>query len=93
MSKAGLNYKHEKGFLQLDDEFAKMAKILNTAKWADLETFSAVSGARSDQSNALKEFANAKNNKEAITSETVFDFLCDRNGDQVLSGSSKEKVK
>lgn len=94
MSKAGhINYEHEKGFLQLDDEFAKMAKILNTAKWNNLETFSAVSGARSDQSTVLKEFANAKNNINKFSEETVFDFLCDRNGDHVLSGSNKERVK
>lgn len=93
ISKAGLNYKHEVGFLQLDDEFAKMAKILNTAKWTNLDAFSAVSGARSDQSNGLKEFANAKNSKETIWVENVFDFLCDRNGDQVLSGSNGERIK
>jgi hypothetical protein len=94
MAEAGLiSYEHQKGFLQIDNERNKLAKVLNTAKWSDLETFSTLSGTRSDQSNTLKEFANTKENMNLLTTETVFDFLCDRNGDAVLSGSNKERVK
>jgi hypothetical protein len=89
MKKSGLiNYEHEIGIFQWDNEFSKMTKIMNAANWDDLEDFADISGVRDAQYSAIKETVNAKNSL-LLDQTSVFKFLCDRNGDGVLSADGK----
>ena len=89
MKKSGLiNYEHEKGAFQWDNELSKMTKIMNAANWTDLQDFADISGSRDAQYSAIKETVNAKESI-LLDKTSVFKFLCDRNGDGVLSANGR----
>ncbi len=86
-----INYKHEEGSIlnwQLDNEWDKMTKIMNAANWSDLQDFADISGVRDAQYSVIKETVNAKESL-LLDKTSVFKFLCDRNGDGVLSANNR----
>ncbi len=92
MKKAGLiNYEHTQGLLEWDDELGKITKILNTADWKDIQTVGRAGSAKTRTEKGIIETANTINNLNLLTEGTTFDFLCDFNGDKILSLGVKNR--
>lgn len=79
--------------IQLDNEWNKLAKIFNTVSWDKLQWFSSIVNARTQSFSSINETANTVLTQGRLTTENVFQFLCDRNGDGILSADANHKTE
>lgn len=79
----------------LDFEKNKIYKILSRAQRSTLDTFASLLQSKTDEAKAIKERHNAAEMLESgqINDTNVLDFLCDVNGDGLVSTAYKEKHK
>jgi len=77
----------------LDDELGKVAKILCRADRSQLDTFATLLQEQSDIATTAKEWKNAIENKDIITTDNVFEFLCDFNDDGTLQRNTTRRTK
>jgi len=69
----------------------KISKILLRADLSKLDTFASLTESKSDIAMAVKKYYNNLKLKDVIDKDNVLQFLCDINGDGLLSVDQKKQ--